>query len=516
MDAAELRFFLEDEEFCDSEAISPDTSETLNTAQHVMVKLLEVGGDCLHELLELQHLEDGECDAAPQHPVKIALLQQTTATVRMAARVAYFVNLESLLTPGALSEPFGSAADACGPAVFVQRLGFLCKLLRDDAEVVCFCTRSPDLEHPVAVGRVCSALSLSRPDSEDLARHCQAEAVMGERGSLSCHAWAQLQIVHWLAIYAGLAPSRIKVAAVEHLRGDGSTDHTAVLSSLRRLLGGNPLSTTDSALPLLAEQVAHLLFDNAVACIDKDTFADILQPFEDSGHADLYRNVVHPMVVVPSMVFLDSFSAIMRELAALGIVYPADKQGRILLEPRIVADGRTLHLRPMTAAAGAGEAGTSSDHDETVCWRVAVQKEVVAEARDSLNLFQLKGASPAVSDAAAFKILVEAWKAAAPLWSASSSADVFSELFLAARFLLLNVHNTLPRDWSCQWCTEDGRPTADAMECITERGGILLQAPQDVFCNLFVSGPRSEVAIDSVEHASSDPVAHATKRSRCD
>jgi len=174
-----------------------------------------------------------------------------------------------------------------------------------------------------------------------------------------------------------------------------------------------------------------------------------------------------------------------------------------------------LHLRPLSAAA-AEQAGTSSDHDKTVCWRVAVQKEIVVEARNSLNLFQLKGASAAVSDAAAFKLLLEAWKAAAPIWAASSSADVFSELFLAARFLLLNFHNTLPRDWTCRWCTEDGRPTTDAMECVTESGGILLQAPQDVFCNLFVHGACSKVVTDSVEHASSDQVTHATKRSRCD
>jgi len=412
----------------------------------------------------------------------------------MAARVAYFVNLESLFTSSSSPGPNGNAADNCGPAIFVERLQFLHQLLREDAEVLCFCTRPSDVGCRDAVELVCDALALPPSEAQDLARHGEAKDI--PNGYLGCSSSSgevqtQLQIVQWLATYASLTPCRVKVVAVEHLCGDGSIDHTSVLQSLRRLLGGSPLTTPDCALPLLAEQVAHLLFDNHAACVDKATLADLLDPFEESGHSELYRNVVHPIVVVPSMVLLDYFASIMPCLVTRGLACPANRQGQVPLEVSFSSDTRTLRLYPLAVETDHGhEAGSIGGQAQTTCWRLLVQKEVVAEARKALNLFQLKGLPPPVPHDATVMILTEAWKAAVVAWSVSSSVEAFTELFLAARFLLLNGHDVLPETWALSWAPLEGHVMSDELDGTVGDRCILLTLPAGMsssFPSLFSS-----------------------------
>eukprot|EP00929_Paragymnodinium_shiwhaense_P087158 TRINITY_DN47438_c0_g1_i1.p1 TRINITY_DN47438_c0_g1~~TRINITY_DN47438_c0_g1_i1.p1 ORF type:complete len:669 (-),score=162.80 TRINITY_DN47438_c0_g1_i1:165-2171(-) len=479
MEAGELRFFMEDEEFSEGATISQVTEDILAQSRHVMLKLLEVGGDCLHELLELD--TTGK-DGSGLHPVKKALLEQTTAAIRAAGRAAYFINLTTLF---ASDEHVvrDSKADAVGPAALVERLGFLKKLLRHGAEVFLFCTQPPSISFEAARARLSEALSTPLPEFADAAAQTDGTSF--------------LPLVLWVAMHAGLDGDRLRVVCTDHLQpGTDNIDHTAVLQSLRRLLTGDCLKTATSGLALLAEQVAHVLFDNKVAVLTKEELAELLEDFDDDGYAELYRKVVRPMVALPPMVLLDSFVNITAYLCRRGFLCPAGADGQIPLEVEIASEG-VVRLRSHSDFGLQARPGGSDDRDderqaaEVSCWRVLVQQGVVAEASKASSLFQLDGGgAQRVSATSAAAILQEAWSTAAAAWSTMPAAEAFSELYLSSRFLLIVGHEELPA--SCGFLLS--REAASAASC-GEPDGIELRMPQHVTHSLDFGHAQKELPV---------------------
>mmetsp|Transcript_153745 Transcript_153745/g.267457 ORF Transcript_153745/g.267457 Transcript_153745/m.267457 type:complete len:199 (+) Transcript_153745:1-597(+) len=177
------------------------------------------------------------------------------------------------------------------------------------------------------------------------------------------------------------------------------------------------------------------------------------------------------------MVFLDAFSLIMPELVSCGLAHPAGREGEIPLEVTVISDTCTLCLH-------AREIDTRNGQEQTICWRVLVQEAVVEEARKALNLFQLRGSPPPVPQDAAVSILADAWRTASAACSALSPAQALSELFLAARFLLLNGHEVLPDPWSLRWDPPEEHAILDKARGAFEGRRLLLQVPQEVFASL--------------------------------
>eukprot|EP01065_Artemidia_motanka_P022315 TRINITY_DN26518_c1_g1_i1.p1 TRINITY_DN26518_c1_g1~~TRINITY_DN26518_c1_g1_i1.p1 ORF type:complete len:699 (+),score=221.85 TRINITY_DN26518_c1_g1_i1:56-2098(+) len=397
LQASELRFFLEDEELGDADDGGPSAAvcAALEDSEHAMVRLLELGADGLHQIRNL---------ADEREPAKAALLRQVAQTVRAAVRIAYFVSLSSLLTPAAGDE--GGAGEG-GPAALMQRLQYLAEAA-PRAELVLLCTSPTD---------GCDAPT-EGPIGAAAARLCAEAAGCGDVEELA--AMPALGAVRWLAERAGMAECRVYRA--EHLGGDGEVDQHACLRTLRRLLRGDTLLTPGGALPIVAEQVANMLLHRGTQLVNADSFAELMEDFEGAIEgADVYRSVVHPMVVLPPSAVLAHFDSAMQLLAKWGIAAPASSCGTIplLVEWTDGADSGRLSLHPR------GEPG---------CWRLLRLPACVAEAQKGLNLFASDASAHRVSDAARAAILSEAETLCAHC-DAESVREVLLDLAMATAFL---------------------------------------------------------------------------------
>jgi len=266
-----------------------------------------------------------------------------------------------------------------------------------------------------------------------------------------------------------------------------------------------------------------------VAVLNKDLLADMLEDFDDSGYAELYRKVLHPMVVVPPMVLLDAFEDIMRLLSRRGFVCPTERNGELPLEIEASAAGvirarlQATQVAPTDCASD--EQGRSVKDDASAgCWRILAQRSAVTEARRSLNLFQLRRSEnesedsspgPLVPTSVALAMLMDAWNTAATAWTTMSTTEAFSELYLAARFLLLAGHEPLPSDsgfflgWDQKpWDNDESSRVGGHCECI------LLRVPQHTAtANPWWQGANDSTVVPPTRWA---PNAFNSKRLRVD
>jgi len=404
--AGELRFFLEDEELADDDDPGPSeaTCALLGEAEQGMVRLLELGGDGLHEL---RMMSAGEGDRITD-PTKLALLRQTAQTVRAANRVAYFVSLSSLLHP---NESQIDTAGEGGAVALTSRLRFI-REAAPQAELVLLCT-TPREEAGTCVGAEAAARIVAETgggDSEELAR------------------MHPMELVKWLAHSAGIEGCRVYRA--EHLSDEG-LEHHECLRTLRRLLRGESVLTPDGAMPVVAEQAANLLLSRGVHLVNKDAFAGIIDDFEGAIEgADVYRCVVHPMVVLPPATLLAHFNAAAQLLSEWGLLAPAFKSGGIPL----VVDWQ----------AKGGERGTwSAPGGEADCWRVIRLPAAVAEARRGLNLFTGDAGAHQVPTETRDAVLQEAMSLLAHCDSESVPEALF-ELYMNHSFLLRGSSSDAP------------------------------------------------------------------------
>eukprot|EP01062_Namystynia_karyoxenos_P084186 TRINITY_DN984_c2_g1_i1.p1 TRINITY_DN984_c2_g1~~TRINITY_DN984_c2_g1_i1.p1 ORF type:complete len:741 (+),score=248.27 TRINITY_DN984_c2_g1_i1:81-2225(+) len=415
LQASELRFFLEDEELADSEDPGPTEAvcRALDESEHAMVRLLELGGDALHELRSLTARPTLGPAAAAADPCKEALLRQIAQTVGAARRVAYFVSLSALLVPHHGDAP--GSAGAGGPGALLERLEFI-RAAAPAAEITLLCTRpSGDCDVRAAVG-------------EEAARRCAAAAgaADSEVGALS--ALGPFELVGWLARRAGVGDCRIYGA--DHLGDGDATDHHACLRTLRRLLRGDAVLTPGGALPLVAEQAANLLFNRGTQLVDQERFADLMEDFEGAIEgADVYRNVVHPMLVLPPAAVLANFDAAMELLQERGLAAPARSNGAIpLVVEWVTGDGRegsALVEGPAAEAPGLA----------TKCWRLLRLPACLAEARKGLNLFTGDSAAHRVGDAARQEISAEGAQRCRSCPAPAEAWDALCDLYMSHAFL---------------------------------------------------------------------------------
>eukprot|EP00906_Rhabdomonas_costata_P003552 RCo005410 len=352
----ELEFFLEDEEFLAVDGAAEAGAAPLQgcsaEAQSVLVKLLEIGGDFIQELMELTSSGcTGPASVEPQgsspgHPVacggsaggledptRTTILRSVLQYLRQCSSLGYFINLDTMFPV----DPSQRTSKLFGPALgaTVTQLDFLGRVLPPGAKVLCYCSRHPNLaatqrdQHwPMTVlaemqavlgallptlNSAAQPLSLSVPD-------CREELLMdpqlGLCGLLEIALLEVQRSLQWRIRLHGFHPTA-------HLdESSGEYDYTALLTTLHRLLRHSASISTDS-VPVVAHQLINLAYDRwegllrsgapATACRQWFTKEDLFELLDTEGKAPNegagLDDLLHPMPRVPPMVLLDSFDS---------------------------------------------------------------------------------------------------------------------------------------------------------------------------------------------------------------
>ena len=148
MPVAEFEFFADDDEFR-SDGESPEGDEAMGPAevagqglggarggeQNMLIKLLEVGGDFVQELMGLREAERAAPDAT-----KLGILRNVMQYLQQCTSLAYFINVDAMFAV----LPAAVRVDADKVRSTVAQLDFLNSVLPPGAGVLVYCSREPE------------------------------------------------------------------------------------------------------------------------------------------------------------------------------------------------------------------------------------------------------------------------------------------------------------------------------------------------------------------------------------
>eukprot|EP00668_Euglena_longa_P005464 GGOE01006439.1.p1 GENE.GGOE01006439.1~~GGOE01006439.1.p1 ORF type:complete len:666 (-),score=175.58 GGOE01006439.1:149-2146(-) len=308
----EYDFFRQDEEFAsDGDEPAPTLDQGEEGPQTMLVKLLEIGGDFIQDLMAL--LSAG---GAMPDPTKASVLSNVLQYLQQCQSLAYFINLDAIF------HPTDTAVQVNQEKVVktVAQIDFLNSILPVGASILVYCSREPELlpgagwSGPVADALLegltegTNAAAPQRASFHEQARLWETQ----ESASALRHmvAWVlRREAVHrrWHLRLHGFYPTR-------HLAANGQYDYSAVLRTLHRLLKTSTGVPMDK-LGLVAQQVVNLAYDFWESDAARSlpplaswfTKSMLFALLGDEGGGSELDEVLHPMVVLPPMVLLDAF-----------------------------------------------------------------------------------------------------------------------------------------------------------------------------------------------------------------
>eukprot|EP00669_Euglena_mutabilis_P010253 TRINITY_DN5012_c0_g1_i1.p1 TRINITY_DN5012_c0_g1~~TRINITY_DN5012_c0_g1_i1.p1 ORF type:complete len:511 (+),score=61.54 TRINITY_DN5012_c0_g1_i1:503-2035(+) len=355
----EYNFFRADDVFF-SEGDDPPGPLTADDEgpQDMLVKMLEIGGDFIQELMTLLATPG----APATDPTKASILSSVLQYLQQCHSLAYFVNLDALFHVSSSSVQVNNAK----LQQTLSQFDFLSSVLPSGAQVLVYCSREPDHLPPPgwseAFGKQLTALmtALSEESGRALVDQMQKLEITDPasvlRRSVELLLRHEAGARHWGLRLRGFYPTR-------HLDENGAYDYDNVLRTLHRLMKTST-GVVLNQIGLVAQQVVNVAYDfwetaDVAAAppgsvwFTKDALYAILDDDSDSTELD---DVLHPMVVLPPMVLLDAFDDVVALLVRQGLALPYCNGRTTDLALQFIAEG----LPPLEWRAAAPKSGLAT------------------------------------------------------------------------------------------------------------------------------------------------------------